>query len=143
MKNQKSKILFLFFFTDLIISLFSCRDDIYDPNRLQGNTNEPCIIRHYSSYTFILDARDFNHDLVDYTFLKEYQSYLDVEVRNYFYGYVAITISDGKVNRRYSKTFSNNVNILFDTLEGFIPERVELSFYRFTGNLRLSVYNTN
>ncbi len=143
MKNQNSKILFLFFFADFTIGFLSCRDDIYDPNSLQGNKNEPCITSRYNSYTFTLDGQNFDYDIIDYTSLKEFQSFLDVKVSNYSAGYVIMTISDSNIYRLYRRSFNNNTYILFDTLTGFIPERIALSFRRFTGSFRFAVYNNN
>ena len=136
----KSKIT-LFICIDLcILNFLGCREDIYNPNSSVGNKNEPVTQNHFDMYSFAIDADNFNFNVVEYTRLTDTENFLNFSIDNYQSGYVDLFISDSTFDVLYNnRLIKNNIEV-YDTLTGYVPEKIVINFHNFSGNLKVAVY---
>jgi len=123
----------------VLFSLFSCRDDIADPNNKGGNVNEPIVLNYYDSFSFFINADGITYDLIEQTNLSEAESKIYVSVDNYKSGYVEVIVSNKDYKSIYAERFIEKTAGTYQDISGYVPERLVIQFYNFTGNLRIEL----
>jgi len=140
MTNSKrvSAVLYIFLLLGLP-SLNSCREDIVDPNNKGGNVNEPVSFNNPNSYTFIINADNVTRYVVDTASFQDSKTNLFVTLSNYKAGYVEIFVTNQRGISLYAKRFNTNQSNLKNELVGYVPYRVAINFYNFSGQLKVEL----
>jgi len=125
--------------TLVIFILSGCRDDITDPNNKGGNVNEPIILSYFDSFSFYINADEITYDLVEQTNLSEAESVIFVSVDNYKSGYVEVIVSSNNYKSLYAERFTKKTAGKYENISGYVPDRLVIQFYNFTGNLRVEL----
>jgi hypothetical protein len=133
-----SAFVYIFFLLNLPL-LNSCREDIVDPNNKGGNVNEPVSFNVPNSYTFIINANDVTRYVVDTASFQDSKTNLFVTLSNYKAGYVEIFVSNNRGISLYAKRFNTNQSNLMNELVGYVPYKVAINFYNFSGQLKVEL----
>lgn len=128
--------------TLILFSSVGCRDEVTDPNNLGGNVNEPIVLNYSGSFSFFINADGITYDLIENTNLSEAESKIYVSVDNYKSGYVEVIVSTNEYKSLYAGRFSEKTQGTYQDISGYVPERVVIQFYNFSGNLRLELVSS-
>jgi hypothetical protein len=128
--------------TIYLISIFiftSCREDIIVPGNFAGNINEPIQENELNHYTFLINAQNLSSNFsantnFNYSITKILITITDIEK-----GSVNIGIEDEIGTSLYNSFIQSNVQSQYRKISGAIPDKIYISFYNFTGKIRLSL----
>lgn len=129
-----------------IISLFilplisSCREEIIEPGNLAGNLNQPVRLKSGSSYIFIINADNFSTTVHDFSGIESVHSKLLLTLDDYSQGSVNLYIYEYSNRLVYQKVMAENIKPITASLDGIYPDIVHLTFYNFTGKLKIQVF---
>ncbi len=127
--------------TLLSIFLFSsCREDVVAPGNPAGNINQPVRLKSNSSYTFIINAENISFYLLDYSGITSRHSELFLSLDDYKQGRVSFNIVEYSNQLVYQRQLTDNVSQMTVSLEGSIPDIINISFTNFTGKLKIYLY---
>ncbi|HZW39770.1 MAG TPA: hypothetical protein VFF33_10745 [Ignavibacteriaceae bacterium] len=128
----------------LVIIIFSllflqCREDIVAPGNAAGVINEPVIQKTRNSYTFLINAQNFTIDLSDFLSFNNTKVSLLLDIEDYETGTSIVNVLNQKKDVIFSKVASDNINNLYERLDGNVPGSLLFKFENFTGKLRLEI----
>lgn len=129
----------------LIAALFSiiffsaCREEIVEPNNPAANLNEPVQLFSNNSYTFLLNADNFNINLTGQTNLTGFRTNVYLNVTGYKAGNVVVYIY-GKENRLiYTKALNYDEQEVSAQVVGEAASLVSLKFNEFSGKVKVEL----
>ena len=135
------KTIYIFIISFLILPMISsCREEIIVPGNQAGNLNQPVRLKSGSSYTFIINAENFSTTVHDYSGIESIHSKLLLALDDYSQGSVNFYIYEYSSRLVYQKVMSDNINPITAYLEGISPDIIHLTFYNFTGKLKVQVF---
>lgn len=133
---HKIKSFFLLFLVFCLIVISSCREEIIHPDS-PGNINEPLLTITNNSYTFVINAINMSNTVIDKTFLQAIKTSVYSIITDHASGYVEVKILTSNDNVIFNKIYSDDTGGTFDNIDGFQPDKINLKFNNFTGQLRL------
>jgi len=123
----------------LLLSFYSCREDIIPPNNPIGDVNEPIRLTSNNSYTFILNANNISTTVQDYPGLNAQHSILVITLTDYEQGNVSLKVLEFSKQLIYQKIITDNIDQLVINLDYVSPDIVNIIFTNFTGKLKIEV----
>lgn len=123
----------------ILLSFYSCREDIIPPDNPIGEINEPIRLTSNNSYTFILNANNISTTVQDHPGLNSQHSVLVITLTDYEQGNVSLKVSEFSKQLVYQKTMTDNIDQLAINLDYVSPDIVNIIFTNFTGKLKIEV----
>jgi hypothetical protein len=134
MKKQKRTYFIALF---AVITFLSCREEIITPGNFAGNINEPLQFRELDYYNFLINCKDATFKVIDFPSFTTNQAKVSLQLDEYQSGSVYIKIVDTDTSIVYKILLNGNAEEKDVKLRGNIPDKIEMDFRYFTGNLKL------
>jgi len=131
------KLRYLLYFLVLVLSTFSCREEIIPPDNLVENVNEPVQIFERNSYTFLLNAKDFSMDLSVPASFSSFRTRFNVTLIDYASGYANISVHDNNQTERFQYFVAEDVAYHTDVLDGYSPTMIIIKTENFSGKIKI------
>lgn len=132
--------LFTIFFSLILINFYSCREDIIPPNSPVTSTNQPVTSNFLNYYSFTINAKNASYVVVDHPDFNYGSTRVFYTVNGHSEGSVILILRDKQNNVQYQQVINSNNEGNSSSLQGVIPDVVELDFYNFTGTLQIQIY---
>lgn len=123
----------------LVLSFYSCRENIITNQNSLGNINEPVKSKNPESYSFEINASKITFNETDETQLNITKSDVQISVTNYSSGIVIITVVGDNLMNLYTSSFTNNGNSPTVKITNHIPEKIKVDFQNFSGKLKINI----
>jgi hypothetical protein len=125
-----------------IVFLFiinSCREEIIPPGNSAGNINQPVQSTSSNSYSFVINADRISNSITDYFSIFSGKSRLFFSINGYVSGSVQISVFNDQNDSFFQETLSQNITGVSVDFDEKIPNSIVLSFYNFTGKLKVQL----
>ncbi len=116
-----------------------CREDINSISFSSSEINEPVKITSRNNYIFIINAKDLTNEITDYSELGSNRTRVFVSVEDYKSGFIRILISNPDKRIVYSNVFSGNDSGNIRTINGDVPESIQMKFENFSAKLKIQL----
>jgi hypothetical protein len=101
--------------------------------------NIPVQINGNNSYTYLLKGKNFTSTLIIPAYINGNSSIINVTLIDYNGGYAKMTIRDSDDIERYRYFMAEDISMFSDITEGYVPKKIEIKTFEFTGNLKIKV----
>ncbi len=126
----------------LLIQIYSCRENIIEPENRKGTVNQPVLLSEVNSYIFFINAKNISVNISNPARFTANTSKLVVKIIDYNSGYVTVRILDKQNEERFSY-FGNNDELFFSNpFTGWVPGSVSIRMVDFSGYLRVELKRT-
>jgi hypothetical protein len=134
---KKKALLFV-----ILLSSFSCREEIIEPDNFVENVNDPVQIIDRNSYVLLLNASDLSMDLSVPVNFNSNRTRFNVTLIDYESGYISVVAQDFDNRKRFRYFLAAEVSYHSDLLDGYVLKTVNIQTENFTGKLRIEFNRT-
>jgi hypothetical protein len=126
----------------ILITSFSCREEIIEPDNLVGNINEPVQLRERNSYTFLLNARSLTMNMSVPIYFSSSKTRFNVRLIDYESGYANISVQDLSKIERFRYYIAEEVSYHTELLDGYVPTTISIYTDNFSGKIKIEFRKT-
>ena len=126
----------------ILITSFSCREEIIEPDNLVGNINEPVQLRERNSYTFLLNARSLTMNMSVPIYFSSSKTRFNVRLIDYESGYANISVLDLSKIERFRYYIAEEVSYHTELLDGYVPTSISIYMDNFSGKIKIEFRKT-
>ncbi len=126
----------------ILITSFSCREEIIEPDNLVGNINVPVQLRERNSYTFLLNARSLTMNMSVPIYFSSSKTRFNIQLIDYESGYANISVQDLSNRERFRYFAAEEVSYYTELLDGYIPTTISIYTDNFSGKIKVEFRKT-
>ena len=121
----------------ILTLLFSCREEIIEPDNLVGNINEPVQLRERNSYSFLVNANKLNMSLSVPLYFSAARTRFNISLNGYESGYTNISVQDISKIERFRYLIAEEVSYHTELLDGYVPTTININMENFSGKISI------
>lgn len=126
----------------ILITSFSCREEIIEPDNLVGNINVPVQLRERNSYTFLLNARSLTMNMSVPIYFSSSKTRFNIQLIDYESGYANISVQDLSNRERFRYFAAEEVSYYTELLDGYVPTTISIYTDNFSGKIKVEFRKT-
>jgi hypothetical protein len=126
----------------ILITSFSCREEIIEPDNLVGKINEPVQLRERNSYILLLNARNLTMNMSVPMYFNSSRTRFNVRLIDYESGYANIRVQDLSKIERFRYYIAEEVSYHTELLDGYVPTTINISTDNFSGKIKIEFRKT-
>ncbi len=126
----------------IVLFIFSCREEIIEPNNLVGKINEPVQLRENSSYVFLLNAKNLSMNMQVSLYFNSSRTRFNIKLIDYESGYTNVVVQDYNNVERFRYFIAKEVFYHTELLDGYVPTTINIRTNDFTGKIQIEFRKT-